>query len=140
MTTTDIIKITTMALLGTLLVGRYAQAAESPVITLSCDGTITDTRASDAKPESINKMGLVVNLAEHTVSFAGYVVRIDNVDAANISFDGESTSQLGESGPKMSFYVMGAVDRVTGAAQATTMSKFSTFSYDLLCKPAARLF
>jgi hypothetical protein len=64
-----------------------AQAAETTVITLTCDGKKTDAKASDAKPEPVEKLGLVVNLGERTVSgFAGIVARIAKVDAAQISF------------------------------------------------------
>ena len=47
----------------------------------------TDAKASDAKPEPVEKFGLLVNLGERTVSgFAGIVARIAKVDAAHISF------------------------------------------------------
>jgi hypothetical protein len=34
-------------------------------------------------------MGVVVNFDERTVSFLGYVARINEVDAANVSFGGK---------------------------------------------------
>ena len=38
-----------------------------------------------AEPERMQKMGVVVNLNERTVSFLGYVARINEVDTANIN-------------------------------------------------------
>jgi|SRR5271155_3220457 len=113
-------KITTVVLLA-LAVMRYVQAAEPTVITLSCDGTVRDSRASVGKGKSIKNMGLVTNLSERT--------------AANISFSGETTTQLGETaGIKVT--VVGDIDRVTGAMTATTESPIWTDTYDLLCQPA----
>ena len=61
-----------------------AQAEEPTVITMSCDGT---TKVYVKREESINsvtKMGVVVNVAEHTVSFDGRVAHIEHVDAGTI--------------------------------------------------------
>ncbi len=65
-------RVATAALL--LMVAQYARAAEPKVITLSCDGTITDTssRPLDPQPKPIEKMGVVPNLTEGTVSFMGW--------------------------------------------------------------------
>jgi hypothetical protein len=54
----NIVKLAGMTL-ALALAGHYAQAAEPTVITLSCDGTITTT-ANDAKPELVNKMGVIL--------------------------------------------------------------------------------
>jgi hypothetical protein len=124
----DIIRITALLSFVTCL----AQAAEPTIITLSCDGKLTDAKVSDEKP--INKMGIVVNLAERTVSFSGYVVGIEKVDAANISFGG----QYRYSGVDIS--VHGDIDRVTGAASIMTYTTATASNYDLLCKPANRMF
>jgi hypothetical protein len=130
-----------VAVLPLVLTWHCAQATETTVITLSCDGTIRETSAN-ATQEPINKMGLVVNLAEHTVSFAGYVAQIDKVDAANISFTEEENNklQLAGRGSGTGVAVTGDIDRVTGAVLITQFSTVSTFTYDLLCKPATRLF
>lgn len=120
-----IIKITATAL-PVLLAWHHAQAAEPTVITLSCDGKLTNTKVSNAKPESISKMGLVVNFAERTVSFSGHLVGIDKADVAHISFSGENNAVHGE------------IDRVTGAMWATAHSDVTTFAYKLLCKPTTR--
>jgi len=127
-------KITIVVLLA-LAAMRHAQAAEPTVITLSCDGTVRDSRASVGKGKPIKNMGVVADLAEKTVSFSSYVIHIENVTAANISFSGETTTQFGgDAGIKIT--VVGDIDRVTGAMTATTESPIWTDSYDLLCKPA----
>jgi hypothetical protein len=126
-------KITTVILLA-LAAMRHAQAAEPTVITLSCDGTIRDSRASVRNGKPIKNLGVVANLADKTVSFSSYVIRIDNVTAANISFSGETTTQVGgAAGIKIT--VVGDIDRVTGAMTATTESPIWTDTYDLLCQP-----
>jgi hypothetical protein len=120
-----------LVLVAALLAWQKAQTAEPTVITLSCDGTVRDNRASDGKREPINNLGLVANLAELTVSFSSYVLHIDSVSAANISFSGETTTQFG--GHPIT--VVGDIDRVTGAMTATTESPIWTDTYDVLCKP-----
>jgi hypothetical protein len=112
------------------------QATETMVHSLLCDGTMTMT---DAQPEPINKMGFVVNLADHTVTFGGYVAKIDRVDDAYISFRGEQELSIGnvQTG---AIIVMGHINRVTNAVSATTKTSAIAFTYDLLCKPVSRLF
>jgi hypothetical protein len=96
---TNVAKITAIVL-AFGLVWRYAQAAEPTVITLACDGKVT----TGSNPETINNMGLVVNLAEQTVyGFVGIVAQIDKVDAAHISFGGTGDLSLpGSRGGKVS--------------------------------------
>jgi hypothetical protein len=94
--------------------------------------------AADAKPEPANEMGVVVNLAEHTVSFGAYVVKIDSVGPVYITFSGESKVQI--SGLQVSVSIMGDLDRVTGHLVATQFSTPTGFNFDLICKPATRLF
>jgi hypothetical protein len=139
--------IPTAVLLVALLLtaGQQTRAAEPQVITMSCDGTYADTMNREQQ-ESVQKMGLVVNLDERTVSFVGYVARIDQVDAANIHFGGE---QIGGRNVGLSIGMMGDVDRVTGHMKATIITSdpkkqpdpnpvVSTF--DVLCKAANRVF
>ena len=88
----------------------------------------------------MRKLGLIVNLAEHTVSFGGYVAPIDKVDGANVAFTGTSNMPVGQYGP-VSTLVSGNVDRVTGTVIATAMSKgVGPLLWELSCKPATRLF
>ena len=41
---------------------------------LSCDGTVTNIKVRNVKPQPINTMGLVVDFAERTISFSGHLV------------------------------------------------------------------
>src|SRR5262245_49842522 len=71
-----------MALLAVLLLGYAVQAAETAILTLSCDGTDTivdwhpDNKPFDNKPDRVANMGLAVNFPEGTVSGFEYVARI----------------------------------------------------------------
>jgi len=121
---TSIFKIAAMTVFTFAAAGRCALAAEPSVIALSCDCRLTNTRVSNAKPQPINKMNMVVNFADKTVSFSGHSAGIDKADVARISFSGENNAVHGE------------IDRVTGATWATTASATTTLAYKLLCKPA----
>jgi hypothetical protein len=122
---TSIIKITVMTVFALAAAEHCALGAEPSVITLSCDGRLTDTRVGSAKPQPINGMNMVVNFADKTVSFSGHSAGIDKADIARISFSGENDAVHGE------------IDRVTGATWATTASATTTLAYKLLCKPAS---
>ena len=62
-------------LLALLLISRqHTRAAETNVITLSCDGTFTN---SDTMPEPVGSMDIVVNFDERTVYFLGYLARME---------------------------------------------------------------
>ena len=121
---TSIIKISVMTVFAFAAAAHYALGAEPSVITLSCDGRLTNTRVANAKPQPINRMNMVVNFADKTVSFSGHSAGIDKADVAHISFSGENNAVHGE------------IDRVTGATWATAASASTTLAYKLLCKPA----
>jgi hypothetical protein len=120
---TNIIKITVVTFLALAVADRDAKTAEPTVITLSCDGKLTNTKVRNAKPEPITKMNLVVNFAERTVSFSGHLVGIDKADVAHISFSGENNAVHGE------------INRVTGVMWATRDSNAATSVYNLVCSP-----
>jgi hypothetical protein len=137
-------RIATVVLLALpLMAEQYARADETKVITMSCDGTLTPMYGSNKAddPVLIQKMGVVVNLDEQTVSFLGYVAPVNNVDAATINFGGRRIGNL-------SISVTGYMDRVTGRMDATVTTSDPTrqphdpnavtFHYDLLCKMATR--
>jgi hypothetical protein len=113
-----------LCVLLTVVCLSSAQAEEPTVTTLSCDGT---TKVYVKREESINpvtKMGVVVNLAERTVSFDGLVAHIDHVDAAVIYFGGDSVKDT-----------TGYIDGKTGAMTAITNMDRNEY-YELVC-PAA---
>jgi len=155
-----IVRCTIIVLLALLSVaGRQAAAENEPkVITLSCDGTITDTSPPtalpvDRQPRPIEKMGVVANLNDQTVSFMGYAAPIATVDAAAISFNGELLGPLAQIASKQNnnIRIDGMLDRVTGhiVADAMTYGKGKLFDpnsvtirnhYDVLCKATDRVF
>jgi copper chaperone CopZ len=116
----DIIKITALLSLATCL----AQAAEPIVITLTCEGTVkTNVGNNEGQRKAINKVGVVVDLPEQTVSFEGYVAHIENVDAAIVFFGAGEDHATGE------------IDRASGLMSATAVKGNLATSYELLCKP-----
>jgi hypothetical protein len=127
-----------VVLLSLLLPERSLHATELMELTLSCDGTITNMLAdSDTKPESVTKMGMLVNLREGTVLGFGHPTRIKGSDAASMEFEGQNGT----------WSAQGTIDRITGSVQATTMmmnqnnSKLIlSYSWDLHCIPVKRVF
>jgi hypothetical protein len=112
-----------------------AQAADA-VLTLSCDGTVTRL-TDDDKTERIANWGLLVNLPEHTVSGFSHVARINMIGEVYVDFSGQSGN----------WSIHGSIDRITGRVSATTRSEDSKTGrsidqrqWNLICKPAKRLF
>jgi hypothetical protein len=108
-----------------------AQAEEPTVITLSCDGTTkVYVKREESNINPVTKMGVVVNLAERTVSFDGHVAHIDHVEAAVIYFGGDSVKDA-----------TGYIDGKTGSMMATNMDdhKYSEL-YELVCPAATGAF
>jgi hypothetical protein len=134
-----ILAATLLALM--LNAGQPARAAESVTpISLSCDGTIMDIVSSQSGQTQPIKIGLVLNLAEGTVSGFDFFVHIDSVDDISVSFSGE-TFLGGDT------TLMGNINRVTGATWAHIVTwvqrdKVIKRSYDwnLTCKVINRLF
>ena len=118
--------ITTIRFLSLVIVA-HAQASEPTAITLSCDGTVKiNVGNNEGQRKAINKVGVVVDFAEQTVSFAGYVAHIENVDAAAVFFGGGEDRATGD------------IDRASGVMSATTVKGNLATSYELFCKPVAR--
>ncbi len=116
--------IVVLASLTLALAGRYAQAAEPTMLTLSCDGKITHAEAGEPETAPINNVGLVVNFADRTVSFSGLVAKIESIDESNLSFRGDT--------------LVGDIDRVTGAVGESIITPVTAYRYDLLCKVTNR--
>ncbi len=134
------IKAAALALL-LLVLGGHAQAAQSEgkVITLSCNGTLTRTYGANkpADPEPLQKTGAVVNLDELTVFFLGYVVPIERVDEATISFGASQTVDYG-----FIIAITGHIDRASGRMDVTTVTldptkpndpNIAALRYDVIC-------
>ena len=125
----------TMTAFAFLMMPVDARAADDQVITLTCDGIVT---AGTGRTEQVSKMGMVINLAEQTVAFGGHVVGTSRVDAADVSFSGQSLSSW--AGIRTAVSIDGNVDRVTGTLHATQSSIDHSLWFDLGCKPTNRLF
>jgi hypothetical protein len=123
----SVIRITSTALLALLLSG-----AEAAILTLSCDGTVTNlVWHGDHKPVPVTNMGLVVNLPEGTVTGFAFPARIYKADDVRVEFKGENGN----------WSVWGSIDRITSTGKATTTSLYpvSMHSWDLACKPVKPL-
>jgi hypothetical protein len=119
----DIIKTTALLSLVTCL----AQAAEPTVVSLTCDGTVKSNVENDEGPrETIKNVGVVVDLAGQTVSFAGYVAHIENVDADVVFFGSGTDAAIGD------------IDRASGVMSAEAVKGNRATSYELFCKTVTR--
>jgi hypothetical protein len=126
-----------MVLLAVLLPGYGVQAAETAVLTLSCDGTVTRLSLNNSdKPERVANWGLLVNLPERTVSGFAHVARVDMIGEVYVDFGGQSGN----------WSIHGSIDRITGSVTATTATRDSENrlldqrEWKLVCKPTKRLF
>ena len=112
-------------------------------ITLSCNGTskFTATAAADLKPDPIKDLGIIVDLANRTVTISDYVMPLTGITATIVSFHGQTAPVV--SGVKLKpFTISGSIDRVTGY---TTIEWWyenvgNNSSWELTCRPATRLF
>lgn len=135
-----------------ILASIHAQAAEPRIIALSCDGKDTLVGKKDTVVETVNKMGLVVNLATKSVDGFGVATHIDTIDAANISFGSSDTEEFfglekpkpehsNSAAPLPQPFLHGDIDRVTGVLSATyTDPTGVVHNLDLLCKAVNRVF
>jgi hypothetical protein len=120
-------------------------AAETSLITLVCDGYTTTTATDkDAKSEPntgpISRFGMVVNLAERTVSFVGYLTPIAAMDAGSGSFSGENKVLAPPGAKSETMFLSGSIDRVTGSAKVVAVGAVSMVAYELRCRLTNRLF
>lgn len=121
-------------------------AQQTPSITLSCTGTskLTATAATDFKPDPITNLGIIVNFANHSVTFSDYVTPVTAVNATLVSFGGRQTlaaaAALGLKGSQ--FTIDGSIDRVTGHTEIDWMYEVAgnNSHWELTCRPATRLF
>lgn len=118
----------------TLVAGQPAAAQPASAIYLSCSGTVT---GKTGKSEPVANIGLVINLAERTVTGFSCVAHIDSADDVSISFSGAGSLAR----------LFGEIDRVTGATSAVNTVRrvdkevLIQDSYDLVCnKVTNRLF
>jgi hypothetical protein len=124
-----------------LLSSTHAQQQQSSII-LSCQGTskLTATTAADVKPDSITNLGIIVNLADRTVTLMDYVARVTLISATLVSFSGGQTPMV--FGVKKPFIIDGSIDPVTGHTSIDWMYEDigNNTSWELTCRPATRPF
>lgn len=131
------------AALASFLLGisGLVATAQPTLLSFACSGTMKDGLNGE-KGDPVQNVGVVVNLADKTVSFAGFSAPFNRVDSANIYFHGTSRNQHG-----VDQTVDGNLDRVTGAIEASVTftsqakSNYTSISYwSMVCRPATRLF
>lgn len=131
-----------LMLLAGLVLLAPVSAQQPSTITLSCNGTskLTATAAVDLKPDPITSLGIIVNAADRTVTFANYVVPVTGINATLVNFNGRQPSPLGIKGGE--FTIDGSIDRVTGytAIDFYYVNVGNNSSWELVCKPAKQLF
>jgi hypothetical protein len=114
-------------------------AQQGSTITLSCNGTdkLTATAAADLKPDPITNLGIIVNLANRTVTLNQYVIPITNVTDTLIQFDGQENWGWG-----VVVQLSGGIDRVTGGADVGWYfpNVGNNHRWELTCLPATRMF
>jgi hypothetical protein len=132
----SLIKITVLVSLAALVASPGKAAADPTIITLSCDGTTTSLPAE--KQDPVAKVGVVVNLAQRDISFAGYTIPITKMDTTTIGFEGDLKRM--DFNLALNTSVAGHVDRVTGAFNATIFKGLTWTDWKLSCKPVAPLF
>ncbi len=128
--------------LFTALPLSFAHAQQPNLITLSCNGTSKSaTAAADVKPDPITNLGIIVNMADRTVTLMDYVTPITGFTATTVRFSGRQGPVV--SGVKLNpFTIDGSIDRVTGHAEIDWFHENvgSNASWELTCRPATRLF
>ena len=138
-------QISATLLLALLLAGPQARAADLEVITLSCDGVLTDTyfgRLDKPDPEPIQKMGVVVNLDERWASLLASPMSMRPISTLADRKSAAPTTGTASTSR--------AIDRLTGHMNPTTSTANPTKKshdpngvmshYDVLCKAANRVF
>jgi hypothetical protein len=123
--------------------GVTLPAEAQQTITLSCDGVskLMATSAADLKPDPINRLGIIVNLLDRTVTFSDYVIPISGVTSTLISFMAQQAPVVFGLKSKP-FTVDGSIDRVTGYTNINWWHEVvgNNTSWELTCRPATRLF
>jgi hypothetical protein len=95
-----------------------AQTADS-MLTLACQGTVTDMTTDQSKPEPIS-MGLIINFTTGAVrgfSYPGmdFSVKITGMNDVTLAFGGSSPPN-----DALDWSISGSIDRVTGDVEATS--------------------
>jgi hypothetical protein len=134
-----------LILLSALVLLAPVWAQQSTPITLSCSGTAKIITADDAPAPALN-VGLVVDFAGRTVTFATHHIPITSVDSTRVDFQGVEAMNLSSKSPKQ-LAIHGLLDRVTGSTsimflyQPPTLDRvFRDAIWEMVCRPANRQF
>jgi hypothetical protein len=134
--------------LNAMLAGLSTAHAADETLTLSCEGTKTETweYGGGSEERRAISLSIIINFAARTVTgFKERVVEeltIDDASETTISFSGSTSTAM------LSYNMRGTIDRVTGTVQAVLTSspeeghglKPWSNSYALKCRPAQRMF
>jgi len=120
------------AIAAAVIILSTSAHAQTTELTLACNGK---SAFGPKETQSINNIGVVVNLAEKTVTgFVGIVANIYKSDNTTIFFRGRETFPL-------ETVVTGSMNRVTGSVSVVITSMgdddtpSSTESLELTCAP-----
>jgi hypothetical protein len=124
-----------------LLWSASALAQQTALITLACNGTSKFMVGTDLKPDPVENLGIIVSFADRIVTVGSYRVAIESFTSTTVVF--HSQQELSYAGTKLEpVSVDGTIDRVTGATNVefTHERVGDNTVWDLICKPATRLF
>jgi hypothetical protein len=134
--------ITGIAAMLVIVYGASTAEAQIPTsLMLSCTGTLNDGLLN--KVDKV-RIGLILNFQTMQVVGLGYgwEANIVKVNETLVAFHRYSSNEL-----KNMVLIDGTIDRVTGSLMGNVVvtsrqdsSTIISVSYDLLCKPAQRLF
>jgi hypothetical protein len=134
--------ITATFLLALPLLPVHAQ--QQNTITLACNGTskLTATAAANIQPDPITKLGIIVNVADRTVTFMDYVMPVTGINATLVRFEGRQQQTFEGQLFGKPFSILGLIDRVTGYTEIDWLYEVAgdNHHWELSCRPATRLF
>jgi hypothetical protein len=133
-----------------MLAGQTAEVQQSGTLTLACEGTTTLRYPNSGYPDekSPTSMSIVINFTTRTVQGFGILGKgnqlpITAADDVTITFYGYTSPR----DPPAEAWIMGKINRVTGAVQATEFlddnqnnKRLSVTIYELKCRPTERMF
>jgi hypothetical protein len=115
-----------------------AQAAEPERLTLACQGEkqMRSSLVPGGPLEEQVSMGVIVDFTAGTVTGFGdewpWPIPIRNLTSTAVPFRDDRPGPAGR--------IIGAIDRITGATEASIRSEKLDIMYSLKCKPAQRMF
>jgi hypothetical protein len=132
-----------------ILASQIAEAHQPNTLTLECEGAITLRYPISGYPDekSPTSMGIIINFTTRTVQGFGILGKenqlpITAADDVTILFYGYTSPR----DPPAEAWIMGEINRVTGAVHATEFlddnqknERLSVTIYELKCRPTERM-